>query len=262
MARPRSRSIVTITGTNDAATISGTAAGRGEGRRHADGSAGTLTVADVDSGEAHFQTPASLTATYGVFTFDPSTGVWSYTLNNAAADVQSLTGGQVVHDTLTVKSADGTASQQIDVTITGTNDTASITGTATGAVKDGGMARTGDRASGTLTVADVDSGEAHFQTPASLTATYGVFTFDPSTGAWSYTLTNAAANVQSLDRRPGRARHADGEVGRWHGLAADRRHHHRHQRRGGDHRQVERHCGARPAGSTMARRVRRPRPAR
>ena len=184
---------VTITGTNEAAVISGTAAGavKEDGTLTA---AGTLTVADVDSGEAHFQTPASLTATYGVFTFDPSTGVWGYTLNNAAANVQSLTGGQVVHDTLTVKSADGTASQQIDVTITGTNDTASITGTATGAVKEDGTLT----AAGTLTVADVDSGEAHFQTPASLTATYGVFTFDPSTGVWGYTLNNAAANVQSL----------------------------------------------------------------
>ena len=184
---------VTITGTNEAAVISGTATGavKEDGTLTA---AGTLTVADVDSGEAHFQTPASLTATYGVFTFDPSTGVWGYTLNNAAADVQSLTGGQVVHDTLTVKSADGTASQQIDVTITGTNDTASITGTATGAVKEDGTLT----AAGTLTVADVDSGETHFQTPASLTATYGVFTFDPSTGVWGYTLNNAAANVQSL----------------------------------------------------------------
>ena len=165
-------------------------------------SAGTLTVADVDSGEAHFQTPASLTATYGVFTFDPSTGVWGYTLNNAAANVQSLTGGQVVHDTLTVKSVDGTASQQIDVTITGSNDTASITGTASGRGEGGAgnerrRSLTSERA-GTLTVADVDSGEAHFQTPASLTATYGVFTFDPSTGVWGYTLNNAAANVQSL----------------------------------------------------------------
>ena len=70
--------------------------------------AGTLTVADVDSGEAHFQTPASLTATYGVFTFDPSTGVWGYTLNNAAANVQSLIGGQTYTDVFDVVSADGT----------------------------------------------------------------------------------------------------------------------------------------------------------
>jgi VCBS repeat-containing protein len=81
--------------------------------------AGTLTVCDVDSGENHFQTPLSLAATYGEFAFDPNTGVWGYTLDNAAANVQALAPCQVVHDTLTVKSADGTACQQIDVTITG-----------------------------------------------------------------------------------------------------------------------------------------------
>ena len=222
---------VTITGSNDTASISGTAAGavKEDGTLTA---AGTLTVADVDSGEAHFQTPASLTATYGVFTFDPSTGVWGYTLNNAAANVQSLTGGQVVHDTLTVKSADGTASQQIDVTITGSNDTASISGTAAGAVKEDGMLT----AAGTLTVADVDSGEAHFQTPASLTATYGVFTFDPQHRRVGLYAQQRGGQCSVARRRPGRARHADGEVGRWHGLAADRRHHHRYQRSRGDHR--------------------------
>jgi VCBS repeat-containing protein len=184
---------VTINGANDAASITGTATGavKEDGTLTA---SGTLTVADVDSGEAHFQAAASLTATHGVFTFDPGSGVWGYTLNNGAANVQSLAAGQAVHDTLTVKSADGTASQQIDVTITGINDAASIAGTATGAVKEDGTLT----ASGKLTVADVDSGEAHFQAPALLTATHGVFTFDPGSGVWGYTLNNAAANVQSL----------------------------------------------------------------
>src|SRR4051794_3362695 len=87
---------------------------------------GTLTVSDVDSGQNHFLAPASLSGTYGAFSFDPNPGVWGYTLNNAGANVQSLTAGQIVHDTLTVSSADSTASQVIDVTITGSNDGASI----------------------------------------------------------------------------------------------------------------------------------------
>ncbi|WP_128923037.1 VCBS domain-containing protein [Bradyrhizobium guangxiense] len=184
---------VTITGTNDGASISGTAAGavKEDGTLAA---SGTLAVSDVDSGENHFQTPASLSGSYGTFTFDPLTGVWTYTLNNAAANVQALVGGQIVHDKLTVTSADGTASQLIDVTITGTNDGASISGTAAGAVKEDGTLT----ANGTLAVSDVDSGENHFQTPASLSGSYGTFTFDPLTGVWTYTLNNAAANVQAL----------------------------------------------------------------
>src|SRR6185312_12713660 len=108
----------------------------------------------------------------------------------------SLTAGQVVHDTLTVISADGTASQVIDVTITGSNDGASISGTATGSVKEDVTLTAG----GTLTVADIDTGENHFQavTAASLLGTYGSFTFNPDTGVWGYTLNNGAGNVQSL----------------------------------------------------------------
>src|SRR5439155_13299698 len=83
---------------------------------------GTLTVNDVDTGENHFQTPASLTGTYGAFSFDANTGGWGYTLNNAAANVQALTGIDVKHDTLSVTSFDGTASQAIDVAVHGTYD--------------------------------------------------------------------------------------------------------------------------------------------
>ena len=64
-----------------------------------------------------------------------------------------------MHDTLVVKSVDGTATQTIDVTITGTNDGATISGTATGTVNEDGTLT----ATGTLTAADVDTGENHFQ---------------------------------------------------------------------------------------------------
>src|SRR4029077_11647255 len=118
-----------------------------------------LSVADVDSGEDHFQAvlPAALAGTYGTFTFNELTGQWGYTLNNAAANVQALTATSVVHDTLTVTSVDGTDSRTIDVTINGSNDGATISGTATGSVKEDGT----QKAAGTLTVSDVDTGENH-----------------------------------------------------------------------------------------------------
>ncbi|MBB3285275.1 MULTISPECIES: VCBS domain-containing protein [unclassified Rhizobium] len=113
--------VVTINGANDAASISGTATGAvtEDGQLTA---GGTLAVTDVDRGENHFQTPSSLSGTYGTFSFDANSGVWSYTLNNSAANVHALAGGQVVTDTLTVTSVDGTASQDIVVTINGTDD--------------------------------------------------------------------------------------------------------------------------------------------
>jgi VCBS repeat-containing protein len=81
---------------------------------------GTVTVSDVDSDEDHFQQPASLDGNYGSFTFDINSGEWTY---QADADkVQSLGQDITATDTLTVTSFDGTASKDIVVTITGTND--------------------------------------------------------------------------------------------------------------------------------------------
>ncbi|WP_162944043.1 MULTISPECIES: VCBS domain-containing protein [unclassified Rhizobium] len=113
--------VVTVNGTNDAASISGTATGSvtEDGQLTANG---VLTATDVDNGQSHFQTPASLTGTYGTFAFNATTGVWGYTLNNSASNVQALNGGVTVTDKLTVASADGTASQDIVVTIHGTNE--------------------------------------------------------------------------------------------------------------------------------------------
>ena len=89
-------------------------------RRRGDAGAagGTLTVHDVDAGENHFpRTPAALAGTYGNFTFNPTTGVWGYTLDQTRRKRSNA--GQHVTDTLTVTSFDGTASQTITVTITG-----------------------------------------------------------------------------------------------------------------------------------------------
>ncbi len=116
--------VVTVNGTNDAASIAGSAIGSvtEDGQLTANG---VLTVADVDNGQNHFQAPSSLTATYGTFTFNATTGAWGYTLNNSTSNVQALNGGQTVTDKLTVTSADGTASQDIVVTIHGTNESVS-----------------------------------------------------------------------------------------------------------------------------------------
>src|SRR5438132_8956976 len=138
---------VTVTGANDSAATSGTATAdvveAGAAGAGTPTASGTLTVNDVDAGEAVFQTPASLAGTYGTFAFNTATGAWGYTLDNTRAAPQSLNAGQVVHDTLTVTSADGTASQLIDVTVTGANDSAAISGTATANVVEAGAAGAG-----------------------------------------------------------------------------------------------------------------------
>src|SRR5438132_201462 len=153
---------VTVTGANDSAAISGTATAdvveAGAAGAGTPTASGTLSINDVEAGDAVVQTPAGLNGTYGTFAFNAGTGAWGYTLDNARAATQLLTEGQVVHDTLTVTSADGTASQLIDVTVTGANDSAAISGTATADVIEAGAAGAGTpTASGTLSISDVDA---------------------------------------------------------------------------------------------------------
>jgi VCBS repeat-containing protein len=82
---------------------------------------GFLSVEDEDWGEDTFQAvnAADLQKQYGAFTFNATNGVWTFTRNTAA---QSLKDGEVVQQTLTVKSLDGTAEETITVTMTGVND--------------------------------------------------------------------------------------------------------------------------------------------
>ncbi|MFO1171323.1 MAG: VCBS domain-containing protein [Hyphomicrobiaceae bacterium] len=166
---------VTITGTNDGAVISGTATGNvtEDGTPTA---TGTLTVSDIDTGEAELQPVAAGTSGtngYGTFAVTAA-GVWTYTLNNGHASVQALPAGVTLTDSITVSSEDGTASQLITVTITGTNDGAVISGTATGNVTEDGT----PTATGTLTVSDIDTGEAELQPVAAGTpGTNGYGTF-------------------------------------------------------------------------------------
>ncbi len=192
---------ITVDGTPDTAVIE--AGGVANGTAGDPDATGKLTVTDVDAGEAVFQTPASLDGTYGTFTFSASTGTWTYALNNDLPATQALNAGDPASDSLTVTSLDGTASQVITVNITGANDTAVVTGTATDTVREAGSGfNFGDPfASGDLDVSDVDAGEAHFHMPAldSLVGDYGFFTFVPSSGVWTYTLNNLSPATQALN---------------------------------------------------------------
>jgi VCBS repeat-containing protein len=188
-----------LTGVNDAATIAENASSNVT----EDGilvALGDLDVSDVDNGEAKFQDPgnASLAGIFGDFTFDAATGEWTYALDNSAANVQALGGKTLVQDSLVVTSYDGTASETITVNITGDNDAATITGKTRGMVTEDGPQLDNF---GNLNVKDVDTDEAVFQAvaPASLAGTYGNFSFNEQTGAWTYTLANDAANVQALN---------------------------------------------------------------
>ena len=121
---------VTITGTNDAAVIAGTSSGSVSEDNAISMTTGVLTLTDVDTGEEVFEAPsaASLVGMYGRFVFNEVTGEWKYTLDNTLPEVQALTDGETVTDTLSVSSVDGTGNKVVTVTIVGTNDGSNFSG--------------------------------------------------------------------------------------------------------------------------------------
>jgi len=80
----------------------------------------TATISGLIHSAAHTFTNSQADGTYGHLEMR-NDGRWIYTLNNAAANVQGLKGGEVVHDILPITLADGTV-RHIDVTVTGTHD--------------------------------------------------------------------------------------------------------------------------------------------
>ena len=167
----------------------------------------------------------SIVTPYGVMAMAPD-GTYTYTIDNANPDTNGLALGETRTETFTVYVSDGRgglATQEITVTITGTNDRPelSIANAAQGIHED--TASVG----GTFTVQDPDSDSGQNQTfhieggsntpaadgtspsdgshsatgstDATFTTDYGTLTLDPATGQWTYALNNASDKVQQLN---------------------------------------------------------------
>ena len=84
---------------------------------------GQLSIADVDAGEAFFN-EGTVFGAHGSLTIDAS-GAWTYKVDNDQAEVQGLGADDVLTDTVTVTSLDGTE-QSIEITISGKDEPASV----------------------------------------------------------------------------------------------------------------------------------------
>jgi VCBS repeat-containing protein len=156
---------------------------------------GYLTIDDPNTGESYFQMPDNLVGTYGNFSFDNYYGYWNYVLDNSTGSLAiQLPAGTVVDDVLTVTSFDGSASIDIDVTITGANSVPTIGGVNTGAVTVDTNPDDVVSTSGALTIDDPNTGENSFQVPDNLVGTYGTWTFDTA-GNWTYTLDDSTGSA-------------------------------------------------------------------
>ena len=113
---------ITIHAQNDAAAITGDAAGAvtesGLAGAGIATDSGDLASTDVDNANDAWQAVAAGTASangYGTYAMTAA-GVWTYTLDNANAAVQALNGTDTLTDTFTALTADGTA-QLVTITI-------------------------------------------------------------------------------------------------------------------------------------------------
>ncbi|MGJ3704451.1 beta strand repeat-containing protein [Variovorax sp. AFSI2.2] len=194
---------VTITGTNDVPVIGGVASGAVSEDDSTPNlsTSGALTIADVDAGQSSFTAQPDTAGSngYGSFTL-AADGNWTYTANNSQAAIQQLGAGESISDSFTAVSSDGTASQLVTVTITGTNDVPVIAGVASGAVQEDVAVSGGSlAASGALTIADVDADQSNFAPQASTggSSGYGSFTL-AADGTWTYAADNNQNAIQQL----------------------------------------------------------------
>ena len=203
---------ITITGRNDAAVISGNFIGPVVEAGGVDNltpgtptATGDLNSTDVDGNNPSdawiaVGTTAS-TKGYGTYTLTAA-GLWTYTLDNSNADVQARNVGEILSDTFTVTTVDGT-SKVVIIIISGTNDAAVISGETTGAVVEAGGVANGTPGTptdtGDLNFTDVDNPNDAWEVVSFPTAsTYGTFTLTAA-GLWTYTLDDTNAAVQALN---------------------------------------------------------------
>ncbi|MDR9828929.1 VCBS domain-containing protein [Vibrio sp. FNV 38] len=122
--------VITITGTNDAPTISGIDTGTLKEdvgvnpQSHELTATGKLDIVDIDTGESSFVghgfNKTALQGHYGHIQISPD-GSWSYFADNSQTAIQTLGKNEHLTDTLQVTSKDGTT-HDIVITINGTND--------------------------------------------------------------------------------------------------------------------------------------------
>ena len=194
---------ITVTGTNDAPVA------QADITRETDEDSsvsGSFDSSDIDGGAPTYSI-ATGPALGTVTVTDPSTGDFTYNPNGA---FEGLDEGDTATETFTYTVDDGNGgsdTETVTVTINGVNDAPVIDSAAAdaeGDVKEAGTKDDGttvvpgtDSVSGTLTSSDVDdSSNATWSGDA--TGTYGSFSIDAGTGAWTYDLNNADGDTNAL----------------------------------------------------------------
>jgi VCBS repeat-containing protein len=193
--------VVSIEDINDAAVITAADDTIAEGTATVSATA-THTDADTGNDDNTFLAVTDVASTYGTYSVTGA-GVWTYALTSEHATIDALSDGESTTDTITVTAEDLTT-EDVTITITGTNDAAVIAGTSTGAVTEDDATTT---ATGTLTHTDVDANnDANVFTAVSSAIDsakgYGTYTMTGGGGVdggvWTYTIVNTNTTVSAL----------------------------------------------------------------
>lgn len=199
---------ITFVGTNDAVVVQAaidTGAVAEDSGNPLLTTSGAIQFSDADLSDTHSASVAADAGNLlgGVLTASvtsDSTGVgdgavtWNYQVDNSAT--QHLAAGETLTEYFTVSIADNhgsTISQQVAITVTGTDDLSVVSGQTSGSVIEDAAVPS---VSGKLDAFDIDGANDNF-TAAAGNASYGSYTVD-ATGHWSYTLDNANAAVNAL----------------------------------------------------------------
>ncbi|WP_028105015.1 beta strand repeat-containing protein [Pseudoduganella violaceinigra] len=204
--------VITITGTNDVVSItSGAQSGSVVEDAAPQQANGTISFNDVDLIDVHTASFQPHAGALGVFALAPVSESastengqvgWTYTVDNGAAN--HLAAGESVTETYTVKVDDlhgSFTTQDVVITITGTNDVVSITsGGQSGSVVEDAAPQ---QANGTISFNDADLIDVHAASFVPHVGALGVFALAPVSESastengqvgWTYTVNNAAAN--------------------------------------------------------------------
>ncbi|WP_037410902.1 retention module-containing protein, partial [Shewanella fidelis] len=124
---------------------------------------GTLTASDIDNGAVlTWQLISDPMTPFGVFSLNEVTGQWSFSLDNDLAN--NLAFGETTIETFTITVTDQfglSDTQEVTITIVGTNDIPELTVTNTGSVTENSIDVAPDRlvATGDITTFDVDNND-------------------------------------------------------------------------------------------------------
>ena len=213
---------ITITGTNDAPEISViTGSVTEDVTLTSSGNVITEHVTDLDATDTHTiikvdgaesKVGQEITGTYGTIVINTD-GSYTYTLNNDADSVQSLGEGETHDEIFSVTVSDGhggEATQDITITVNGTNDAPTAKDNAGSVVEDDRTSTTESHTTSdgnilandndidkgaVLNVSQVEGSTANVG--HEVTGTYGKVTINAD-GTYTYELNNGADNVQAL----------------------------------------------------------------